>query len=55
MGVWSANSGGRGTDTSGLYLHHPGGLPRSLHLCHLCLYVKDCPRSLLQVVEGKGQ
>ena len=55
MGVWSADSGGGGTDTSGLHLHNPGGLPRSLYLHYLCLYVKECPRSLLQVVEDKGQ
>ena len=36
LDIWSADSGGGGIAASGLHLHHPGGLPRTLDLPHLC-------------------
>ena len=39
-----ADSGGGCTAPSGLHLHHHGGLPRSLHLPHIC--------GLLQASQG---
>ena len=36
VGVWSTDSGGEGTTTLCLHLHHHGGLPGPLHLPPLC-------------------
>ena len=55
LDIWSADSGGGGIAASGLHLHHPGGLPRTLDLPHLCAVLTTSQRCLHQVVEGKGQ
>ena len=55
MDNWSADSGSEGAGPSGLHLHHHGGLPRTLHLHHLCRAVKASQRSVRQMLEGKGQ
>ena len=52
---WSADSEGRGIAASGLHLHHPGGLPRTLDLPHLCAVLATSQRRLQEMVEGKGQ
>ena len=55
MDIWCADSGGGGTGPSGLHLHHPGGLPRCLHLHTLCGVRREGQRRLLQNMEVKGQ
>ena len=46
MDIWSADSGSGGAGPSGLHLHHHGGLPRTLHLPHLCGVLQASQRSL---------
>ena len=46
--IWCADSGGGGTGPSGLHLHHPGGLPRCLHLR------REGQRRLCQNMETEG-
>ena len=53
--IGSADSGSGGAGPSGLHLHHHGGLPRTLHLPHLCRAVQASQRSVHQMLEGKGQ
>ena len=53
--IWSADSGGGGTGPSGLHLHHPGGLPRDVHLFHLSDILQASQGSVYEMVEGKGQ
>ena len=53
--IWCADSGGGGTGPSGLHLHHPGGLPRCLHLHILCDVRQEGQRRLCQNMEVKGQ
>ena len=53
--IWCADSGGGGTGPSGLHLHHPGGLPRCLHLLNLRRILKKSQRSLRKMVEGESQ
>ena len=55
LDIWSADSGGGGIAASGLHLHHPSGLPRTLDLPHLCGALTTSQRRLQEVVEGKGQ
>ena len=55
LDIWSADSGSGRASFSGLHLHHHSGLPRSLHLPHLCGVLQASQRSLCQIVEGKGQ
>ena len=55
LDIWSADSGGGGIAASGLHLYHPGGLPRTLDLPHLCAVFTASQRRLQEVVEGKGQ
>ena len=50
-----ADSGGEGTTTPCLHLHHHGGLPRSLHLPPLRRLPQTSQRRVHQVVEDKGQ
>ena len=49
-------SGGRGGNTffSCFHLHHHGGLPRCLHLCHLHYFLKAGERELYEMVESKS-
>ena len=55
MDIWSADSGSGGAGPSGLHLHHHGGLPRTLHLPHLCGVLQASQRSLCQMLEDKDQ
>ena len=55
MDSWNTDSGGEGTATPGLHLHHHGGLPGPLHLPHLRRLLQASQRSLHQVVEDQGQ
>ena len=55
LDIWSADSGGGCIATSGLHLHHPGGLPGTLDLPHLCDFLTTSQGCLCQVLEGKGQ
>ena len=47
----NVDSGSRGAGPSGLHLHHHGGLPRTLHLPHLCSLPQGSQGCLCQVVE----
>ena len=53
--IWCADSGGGGTGPSGLHLHHPGGLPRCLHLHTLRGVRQESQRRLCQNAEINGQ
>ena len=55
MDIWSADSGSGGAGPSGLHLHHHGGLPRTLHLPHLCGVLQASQRSLRKMLEDKDQ
>ena len=51
MDIRGVDSGGEGTTTPCLHLHHHGGLPGALHLYHLHRLLQTSQGSLHQVVE----
>ena len=52
MDIWNTDSGGGGTATPGLHLHHHGGLSGLLHFPNLRRLLQISQRCLLQVVEN---
>ena len=55
MDNWSADSGSGGAGTSGLHLHHHGGLSRCVDLPHLCSPPGTSQRYLHQAVEDNNE